>query len=166
MLPLGDAILLWRVERRLSQNELARRAGVSRPNLSAMQGGKRDVSLRTLRAIALALGVSPGVLADGKGPLDLHGTLRVSRRVLERIAGAVAYETSVTRREDAEIVRLLRAVTCHQLAAAHGGARPPRAGRRAMNRAWLQLSSACPPDVLSSLLQRIADCTALRPARP
>lgn len=65
MIPFGQAVLLWRLHRGLTQQTLAVKARVPRSNLSAIERGKREVSLRTLRSLALALEVRPGVLADG-----------------------------------------------------------------------------------------------------
>lgn len=49
----------------MSQNELARRSGVSFPTINAMCSNKtRGVQLETLDAIAAVLGVPPGELIE------------------------------------------------------------------------------------------------------
>src|SRR6266700_81765 len=68
MLPFGETLLAWRLARGMSQAELAQAARMSRPNLSAVERGDREVTLRTLRRLALALDVRPGILADGVAP--------------------------------------------------------------------------------------------------
>src|SRR5258708_39562784 len=89
MIPLGRCVLLWRLKQGLSQAALAAKAGIAQPNLSDIESGKRDVSLRTLRAVAFAINIKPGLLADGIGP-DSEEPLVLSREKLERISGAVA----------------------------------------------------------------------------
>lgn len=44
--------------RKLSQEELAHRAGVHRTYMGSVERGERNVSLRNIEAIAKALGVS------------------------------------------------------------------------------------------------------------
>ena len=89
MAPFGETVLLWRLQRGLTQKELARRAGVPRPNLSAIERGQREVSLKTVRALGVALGVRAGVLVDGVLPQEEEGTGKLSREAMERIADAV-----------------------------------------------------------------------------
>jgi transcriptional regulator with XRE-family HTH domain len=47
-----------------SQADLAARAGVSKLTISRLETGERAPSLRTVRALAQALGLAPGQLAD------------------------------------------------------------------------------------------------------
>ncbi|HMF41326.1 MAG TPA: helix-turn-helix transcriptional regulator, partial [Polyangia bacterium] len=68
MQPFGETVLAWRLARGMTQAELGRAARIPRPNLSAIERGDREVTLKTLRALALALDVRPGVLADGIPP--------------------------------------------------------------------------------------------------
>lgn len=140
---------MWRTERGLTQEELARMAEISRPNLSGMERGRREVSLRTLRRLASALGITPGFLVDGVGPLSLRLSGRFSREALERIADAAAGRGSGARGEERELAGLMRTVT-------RGG------GKRQLSKAWLNLRSACPPEVLESLIQRVRDRERLR----
>ena len=87
MLPFGQTVRVWRVHRGMTQQQLAQAAHIPRPNLSAIEQGKREVSLSTLRALALALEVQPGVLVDGIPP-SLSGGMSspFSRKALEEIA--------------------------------------------------------------------------------
>src|SRR5258708_39818650 len=89
MLPFGLAVQRWRLERGMSQAGLAQRAGIPRPNLSNLERGKADASLRTIRALALALNIRPGLLVDGEPPETAHS--HFSRAVLERVAQAAVY---------------------------------------------------------------------------
>ena len=155
MTTFGMAVLLWRLERRYSQEALAKRAGVSRPNLSAIERGKREVSLTTLRALAVALEVRPGALVDGEAPGGTERR-RFSRERLEQIADAVLSH-SVPDDRDRTLVSGLQALLQTRRT-------PLRGGRRASTRAWLQLSAAYPPELVQSLLQRIRDRGRLGPA--
>jgi DNA-binding XRE family transcriptional regulator len=63
--PEGEsAVKLWRAHRGLTQQELARRAGISKPYLSQIETGKRQGTVETLNAIARALDVPLDVLTD------------------------------------------------------------------------------------------------------
>lgn len=46
----------------MTQAELARRAGLSRPYLTEIETGKKDGSIRAMKALAEVLGVSVGTL--------------------------------------------------------------------------------------------------------
>lgn len=49
---------------RMEQAELARRAGVGRSLVGEVEGGKRDVRIRSVQKIAGALGVTSHALLD------------------------------------------------------------------------------------------------------
>ncbi len=57
-------IKLWREHRGLTQQELANRAGISKPYLSQIETGKRQGTVETLSAIARSLDVPLDILAD------------------------------------------------------------------------------------------------------
>jgi DNA-binding XRE family transcriptional regulator len=57
-------VKLWRIQRNLTQQELSRRVGISKPYLSQIETGKRQGTVETLRALARALEVPPDVLID------------------------------------------------------------------------------------------------------
>ncbi|WP_305043155.1 helix-turn-helix domain-containing protein [Geoalkalibacter sp.] len=57
-------IKLWREHRGLTQQELADRAGISKPYLSQIETGRRQGTVDTLSAIARALDVSLDLLTD------------------------------------------------------------------------------------------------------
>lgn len=56
-------VKIMRNYREMTQVELAREAGISRPYLTEIENGKKDGSIRAMKALAEALGVSVGVLA-------------------------------------------------------------------------------------------------------
>lgn len=57
-------IKLWREHRGLTQQELAKRAGISKPYLSQIETGKRQGTVETLAAIARSLDIPLDVLTD------------------------------------------------------------------------------------------------------
>ena len=57
-------VKLWRQQRGLTQQELALRAGISKPYLSQVETGKRRGTVETLSAIARSLDVPLDVLTD------------------------------------------------------------------------------------------------------
>lgn len=71
--------------------ELARRLGWHRSNLSAMDAGRRAVSLRTLARLSQVLGCSPGDLLEthegSPAPIFRHTSL--SERLRERDRRAI-----------------------------------------------------------------------------
>ena len=163
MVPFGEAVLLWRLQRGLTQEELARRAGVPRPNLSAIERGQREVSLKTLRALAVALDVRPGVLVDGIVPREEVG--RLSREAMERIADAVVRNAPLAEPKEQALADRLKYLVGSRLRAAgpvtkgstlrltsKGAARLGRVS----DRAWLSLSGY-PKAVIESLVGRILE---------
>lgn len=131
----------------MTQAALARAARVPRPNLSAIERGDRDVTLRTLRALALALDVLPGVLANGTPPRDL---VPLTREGMERIARAANRESATDGPREAAIARQLRAVT--NVRRAGKLARRPRSA----DHAYFRLRSQLAGETLASLVDRVA----------
>jgi transcriptional regulator with XRE-family HTH domain len=142
----------------LTQAELAARAGIPRSNLCAVERGIREVTLMTLRALAAALDVRPGVLADGLGPHRTEAPPQpLSRQDLERIAEAVVTGASGKTPTEDGLIGALRRVTRQRHAAQHGSPRRLMADRRATEAAWLLVRSAYPPATLRTLFERIAE---------
>lgn len=151
--PFAETVLAWRLERRLTQAELARRAGLPRSNLSAIERGEREVTLRTLRALALALEVRPGVLADGEMPRA--SLARSTRAALERIAEAAARGLDLADPGEARLARHLRQAMSAQLGSTNRRTRQSRPYRRRADRAYLLLRAGVTPEVLASLVERV-----------
>ena len=151
MYPFGETVLAWRLARGMTQAELARASRLPRPNLSAIERGEREVTLRTLRALALALGVRPGVLADGTPPGGEAAPL--SRAGLERVARAAARGAATTGPREATLARQMKRAAATRLAVAGGrGGRARAAGERA----YFLLRTMEKPEALASLLDRMA----------
>jgi DNA-binding XRE family transcriptional regulator len=53
-----NPIRVWRMHRKLTQQELADRTNISKPYLSQLEGGKRSASIQVLQRIAAALNVT------------------------------------------------------------------------------------------------------------
>lgn len=76
---------LWRIARGFSQQELAEKSGIHRPNLIALELGRRDCTLGTLSRLAVALNLTPGKLLDelprnrASKTLGRHGIDKVAR---------------------------------------------------------------------------------------
>ncbi len=158
MLPFGQTVLAWRLERGLSQEELAQGAHLPRPNLSAIERGAREVSLKTLRSLALALQIKPGVLADGEGPPTQANW---SREALERIAMAIVRGKELRDLREATLaVHVGNMMRSHLHAQGIVVPRLRRIGRSASH-AWLR-STQYPPEVIRSLIERVREKAALR----
>jgi transcriptional regulator with XRE-family HTH domain len=68
-----------RVDRFLSQRELARRAGLHPVTLTRLETGAAAPSTRSVRALAIALGVEPRDLTTPDEVAELRRVLQVSR---------------------------------------------------------------------------------------
>jgi transcriptional regulator with XRE-family HTH domain len=65
---IGERVRASRKSREFSQNELAARAGILRPNVSRLERGSHLPSLPTLVRVAWALGVTLSYLVEGGEP--------------------------------------------------------------------------------------------------
>ena len=154
--PFGQTVLLWRLERRLTQAVLAKKARIPRPNLSGIERGKREVSLGTLRALAEALGLRPGILADGIPPSGILEKESLSRETLERIAKAAAQGRPRGTGEERKWIQALWRIIRSRTEAAKGIHRRNRPITRASDRAWLHLTQHSPA-LAQSLIERVND---------
>jgi transcriptional regulator with XRE-family HTH domain len=157
MIPFGRCLTLWRKERGLSQAALAQKAGVPQPNLSDMERGEREVSLRTLRALALALDIRPGVLADGIGP-ESPKPLVLTRERLERVAQAVAEGRALADPAENELVHQATLMTKARLrAVGQKGRKISTQISAKAEDAWLSMGSMYRPEEIQSLVERISE---------
>jgi transcriptional regulator with XRE-family HTH domain len=62
---VSDAIRAERLRQGLSQEELARRTGLHRNSISAIERGRRNIGLESLVKITRALGIRPADLFEG-----------------------------------------------------------------------------------------------------
>ncbi|MDO8730359.1 MAG: helix-turn-helix transcriptional regulator [Candidatus Omnitrophota bacterium] len=150
MLSVGKTVYLWRSKRGLTQEQLARATGIPRPNLSNLERGKQELSLKTLRLLASVLKVTPGTLVDGISPLAVKGPLEFSRKELDHIANAAFGDEKLGGRQ-AEVVELLKILASNRIS------RSLCSGKRRVNAAWLQFKSALSRETVNALIQRIED---------
>ena len=68
---VGERVRLIRGARRLTQDELARKAGISRVSLGSIERGEQAAGLLTFVAIAEALGLGLGPLVDLNAQIDV-----------------------------------------------------------------------------------------------
>lgn len=64
----GRNVRKWREHKKLTQTELAKRAGVRQPEISSIEHGRYAPTMASVERIAKALGVSPGELLSDSGP--------------------------------------------------------------------------------------------------
>ena len=78
----------WREERGLTQKELSEHSGIPRPNLVALEQGRRECTVSTLRRLAHALSLSAGELLDKlpkrkiQRDLSRHETDKIARKMM------------------------------------------------------------------------------------
>jgi transcriptional regulator with XRE-family HTH domain len=72
----AESLRRMRVERFLSQRELARLAGLHAVTLVRLEAGATAPSTRTVRALAGALGVEPGELTSPQEVAELRRVLK------------------------------------------------------------------------------------------
>jgi transcriptional regulator with XRE-family HTH domain len=154
MITFGENILLWRLQRSLSQEQLAALSNIPRPNLSDIEKGKRDVTLSTIRFLANALGVLPGTLVNGEPPEHKKRGGDLSREYMERIAGAVASGRLPKDAEELQLYELLREVLSSSLKCARTRQSRLPLPTRKSGLAWLRLRALYPPETVNSLIMR------------
>jgi transcriptional regulator with XRE-family HTH domain len=71
----------FRVDRFLSQRELARRAGLHPVTLTRLEAGAAAPSTRSVRALAAALGVEPRELTTPDEVAELRRVLRTAQTI-------------------------------------------------------------------------------------
>lgn len=155
MVGFAENVYLWRIFRDLSQQELAERSGIPRPNISAIESGKREVSLTTLRLLASSLGTTPGTLVNGIAPIHFKGDT-LSRESMEKIVQASLGKNKahITPQQKDVSTRLSRIIR-NRINAADKIYKNITKDRQTYINAWLMLKTALGSDVLSNLLARI-----------
>jgi len=154
MIAFGENILLWRLHRSLSQEQLAVLSGLPRPNLSDIEKGKQDVTLSTVRLLANALRVSPGTLVNGEPPKHRNWKAELSRESMEQIASSVAWGRPPKDFTERQIYQLLKEVLQCSLQSAQTRKKHLPLPARKGSRAWLLLRALYPPETVNSLIMR------------
>jgi hypothetical protein len=131
-----------------------------RPNLSAIERGKREVTLATIRSLGAALEVRPGLLVDGASPdapsAAQAGRPSLSRATVERMADAVAFGRRVADPSEQRAVAALRLLFGHRTAMIRHRARP-RTSRQAVLVAWETVTSRYGRGALQMFADRVAE---------
>lgn len=157
MRPTGQTIYYWRRSKKITQANLAWRAGVTRPNLSAIENGGRDLTVQTLRRIADALGVTPGTLVDGIGPKPSHTPVNLNRFSIDRVARlAVGQRLRATSKEK-KLSLDLASVMKSKIPSKGVKQRRVRSAR-SENETLMRLKSELGPDLLQHLIHRVEKC--------
>lgn len=162
MVSLGENIYLWRLFKGLTQKELAKKAGIPRPNLSAIESGKREVSLATLRALAVAFGITPGVIINGVAPIRFKKSL-LSRQSLENISRASlgrSKDFSAPWQKDISI--MLSKVIKNRINACNKNYHSTLEERQDYIANWLMLKAGLETEALNNLLNRLDKYIELR----
>ena len=154
MLPLGHTLYLWRLEKGLTQEELSHLSGISRPNLSAVEQGARDVTVQTARRLARALGIGAGVLVEGVPPRRGE-PLSLTREALDRIARYAAGQKLPMPPGEERLAGLFRRVLKSKLASRDRlRGRLPRTARDE-DKSLSELKSALSSAEIRNILSRI-----------
>lgn len=154
MITFGENILLWRLHKSLSQEQLAALSSLPRPNLSDIEKGKRDVTLSTIRSLANALRISPGTLVNGEPPEYKNRKGDFSRESMERIASSVAQRRPPESHTERQIYHLLEEILSCSLQCARTRQRHLLLPTRRGNRAWLLLRAQYSAETVNSLIMR------------
>lgn len=91
---IAQAIYITRLQKGLSQKELALKAGIPQPNLSRIEKG-RDFKVSTLCQLAMTLEVSVEDLFRGVAPLVVNKRTFFQRDNVERVADCIAREKAL-----------------------------------------------------------------------
>lgn len=155
MVTFAENLYLWRISRGLSQGELARKTGIPRPNLSAIESGKNEPTLATLRMLAASIGVSPGILINGTPPVHFKKSI-FTREALEVVV-EVSLGNDRTRitKEQRALSAILSSVIKNRLNANNQIYKNIFRSRKSYINNWLILKAALGHEILNNLLARL-----------
>ncbi len=160
MKPIGQTIFLWRSKRGFTQAQLALSSGVSRPNISAIEQGSRDLTVQTLRRIASALELNPGMLVDGISPEASIEKFKSDRYVLDRIARLATGEKLSASSEEKKIAADLASIMHSKLG--HSKSASALRGVRADEKVMHKLKTVLGPQIVKHLIQRVEKILSTR----
>jgi transcriptional regulator with XRE-family HTH domain len=93
-----------RMERGLTQEQAAKRLGVSQPYLALLETGKRKLNDRLTRRVVRVLGASPAALPTGPSPVRNLDDDKLARELAALGYPGFAYMKGVWRRNPAEVL--------------------------------------------------------------
>lgn len=140
----AQSIYLARIERGLSQKELALRAGVPQPNLSHIEKG-RDFKVSTLLHIAAALGVSVDSLIRGSNPPGVNKKNFFKRNNIEKAISCVVNDEDAPRRLQSA-VQLISDVT--------GKKKGVYTPKKSAHLSWVNLKKSFSDEEINAILSR------------
>lgn len=140
----AQSIYLARIERGLSQKELALKAGVPQPNLSQIEKG-RDFKVSTLSHIAAALDVSIDILIKGSQPIEINKKNFFKRNNIEKAISCVVNNEDAPQRLKSA-VKLISNVTGKKK-----GAYTPK---KFAHLSWHNLKKSFSDEEISTILSR------------
>ncbi len=152
-LSFGKTVYLWRESQGLTQEVLAKRAGLSRPNLSMIEQDARDVTLGTARRIASALELEAGILVDGIAPNSTKSTV-LGRVQLDRISRCLLGEAIRLKGGEKEIANLIQSITKQKLRTTQTSRTLPKTAREE-KRNWQKLKALLRDEEIQNLLSRL-----------
>ena len=144
MLPIGLQIYQKRLERGMTQAELAQKAGIPQPNLSNIEKGKQDITISTLRRIAYGLQAEMVDFFRSESKTKGRQYLSLTRPTRDRITRALATgRKSGLSSKERKIVELFQEIIPEVKK------HPSRI--RAMNYSWLKLRTLVDLPVINDI---------------
>jgi transcriptional regulator with XRE-family HTH domain len=140
----AQSIYVARLERGLSQKELALKAGVPQPNLSQIEKG-RDFKVSTLSQIAAALDVSVDILIKGGEPLEIDKKNFFKRNNIEKAISCIVNNEDVPKRWKSA-VKLISNVT--------GNKKKAYTPKKSAHLSWYNLKKSFSDEEISTILSR------------
>ena len=137
---LASSIYLFRLEKGLSQKELADKSGVPQPNISQIEKG-RDFKISTLYKIAAALDTAPNDLLNGITPISINKRKLFERDHIESLANNLF--TTQKNASFAQLAHYLKMTLSSD------------SGSKDLHLAWIKLKRTFSRDELNSILSRI-----------
>ena len=148
---IGAKISLRRLQKGMTQQELAVAAGIPQPNLSNIEKGKQDLTVSTLRRIGYALDIR---LSDffAEEEARAQKEIRFTRSEIEKLAQAIVAGGVILNEAERQIVALFRQVLPKKIG------RP--SGIKKTQEAWIRLRQTLSASQIKGIHQRIRDFEA------
>ncbi len=147
---IAQNIYLYRLERGLSQKDLAVQSGVPQPNISQIEKG-RDFKISTLYKIAAALDVMPDALIHGVKPLTINKQKFFQRGAIEKFAFNLANQDKAQNQTD--VSRILSLLLSHK-----------RPTKKRTDLSWMKLKQTFSRDEINTILSRFNKAARRREA--
>ena len=145
MLNPGFKIYEYRCLKKISQADLATRAGLAQANLSNIEKGKRDLTVSTLLRIATALGVQPSVLIEEETPAQ---PIKLTRFNIEKLGEVVLRPEIKAKPEIKKWAGLFRMIIFDA---------GPQASSRKKQLAWMKIRQNFSSQEIKSICGRVED---------